>query len=163
METYVTFSSVHAISIIWSISISLYEVLLLNKWWAIWIWCERFEFDVRDLNSMWAIWIWWERFEFDVSDLNLMWAIWIWCEQFEFDASDLNLMWAIWIWCLNNYRCCTCGPREWNSLAWNLKPFGMKPETIPDTNCGYYPKAHCALKLNKSRFFLGYNKYILIY
>ena len=127
----------------------------LNLMWEIWIRCERFEFDGSDLNLMWAIWIWCERFEFDASNLNSMRAIWIWCERFEFDV------WIIIGVALVGHR--SSVPREWNSLAWNLKPFGMKPETIPDTNCGYYPKAHCALKLNKSRFFLGYNKYILIY
>ena len=140
METYVTFSSVHAISIIWSISIYMKYYCWTSDERSEFDVPERFEFDVRDLNSMWAIWIWCERFGFDVSDLNLMWAIWIWCERFEFDV------WLIIGVALVGHR--SSVPREWNSLAWNLKPFGMKPETIPDTNCGYYPKAHCALKLN---------------
>jgi len=58
----------------------------LNLLWAIcnllWVIC----------NLLWAIWICCERFEFDVSDLNLLWAIWIWCERFEFAVS-------IWFWC----------------------------------------------------------------
>ena len=74
--------------------------------WAIWIWCEQFEFDVSNLFLMWAICFWCEQFAFDVSNLFLiwaicflMWAICFWCEQFAFDVSNLFLMWAICFWC----------------------------------------------------------------
>ena len=39
-------------------------------------------------------------------------------------------------------------------------PFG--PQFIPDATCGYYPKAHCELELNKSRFFWYNQKYLYI-
>ena len=52
---------------------------------------------------MWAIWICCERFEFDVSDLNLMRAIWIWCERFLICCQHLVLTWQLWAtvpnWC----------------------------------------------------------------